>query len=674
MRRIITAILIMAGVVASSNASTSVCPAQGATNVDPAAVVLRWDLHPQVSTNTFRIKVYLGPVALGCDKYLVLYTMADTNSLAVQAVLEPNTLYEWQIDDCDDINGAVLDCDPWWEWDGDGHDRKTTFTTGSGDLRRAHTPIPANGSTVTSAVDNALQWSAGSGAATKVTYNVYFGKDSTPDETEFRGNFTNRSFAAGILVPDTTYYWRIDTVDTDRTTVITNSVWRFKTGINPVNYTGTNTILYADEFENGTLNECPLTWTRQGDSQLRTVLGQGKVVKLSGSSSIERKINTWGMENIQISYRCSLAGYTNYGGYLRCQISTNGGAGWINLRSSQTGSFSNNPSVVTCSTNAGNQFDLRVRFLSDSTNTAACTYLDCVKISGVYAPVLPAHDTSYTSIEDSTAIFLGDSLTANNDGAIDHWTGMLTNLFNIHLLSAYSECTVKVTNTETHAVTTNYVPVRVATHGKGGSRAFQGIGYRNKSPYTGTNIIHGSEAAAWDGGGYQRLEYAFDEAAAHTNGMVIPDFVLINFGMNDHKRDKKSGLEMSTPYAFTNHLKMIVDQVRINGSRPILVVPHDFYPGETNSFEAYNHDYSPAWFTNVCDNGSALGRFHLFLDAMRKLAHDMNVDLIDINKTAYEYDQNEFTVNGGVHLSDLGHAVYTQIIGDYLNAKYGDGN
>lgn len=670
-RRIITAMLVLAGIAASSHATTNVYPAAGATNVNPEGLVLTCALHPPVSTNIFRIKVYLGPYARGRieDKYLLSYTLPYTNAFVVPVVLEPNTEYEWKVDDCDNANGAVLhEGDYGWGWTGLGVE--TTFTTGPGDLRRARTPVPTNGSVVTASTDNVLQWNAGTGAAAGVTYNVYFGKDCTPDETEFRGNFTNRSFTAGILVPDTAYYWRIDTVDTNGTTVVTNSIWSFTTGSNSVSYADTNTVLYADEFENGALNECPLSWTRGGSSQLRAVSGQGKVVKISGSSSIERRIDAWNMKNIRISYRCSLTGYTNYGGYLRCQISTNGGAGWINLRSSQTGSFSNNPSVIACSTNADNQFDLRVRFLSDSTNTAAYTYLDCVKISGVYAPVLPAHDTNYTAITNSTVIFLGDSLTANDDGAIDHWTGMLTNLFGLHLLSACA------------GLDSTGAPKRVATHGRGGTRAYCGSYYDNSGPdHLGANIYHGTPNAAWGddatnaiAGGFQRLEYAFNEAAAHTNGMVIPDFVLVNFGMNDHKRDALYGLEMSTPSAFTNHLKMIVDLVRTNGSRPVLVVPHDFYPGDTNSYEAYNHDYSPAWFTNACDNGSALGRFHLFMDALRKYALDANVDLIDINKTAYEYDQNEFTINGGVHLSLFGHVIYTQTIGDYLNAKYGDGN
>jgi len=50
---------------------------------------------------------------------------------------------------------------------------------------------------------------------------------------------------------------------------------------------------------------------------------------------------------------------------------------------------------------------------------------------------------------------------------------------------------------------------------------------------------------------------------------------------------------------------------------------------------------------------------------------DETFDVIDINKNALEYDADEFTIDGGVHLSPLGHQIYAETIGNYLEDRYG---
>jgi hypothetical protein len=59
------------------------------------------------------------------------------------------------------------------------------------------------------------------------TSDVYFGTDSTPDATEFQGNQTATSFDPGTMTANTTYYWRIDEINTVATT--TGTVWSFTT-------------------------------------------------------------------------------------------------------------------------------------------------------------------------------------------------------------------------------------------------------------------------------------------------------------------------------------------------------------------------------------------------------------------------------------------------------------
>ena len=69
-----------------------------------------------------------------------------------------------------------------------------------------------------------LRWFGARGAT---TYRVYFGEDSTPDDGEFRKEQAGLTFSPGRLMPDTTYYWRVDAKNAGGTT--TGAVWKFTT-------------------------------------------------------------------------------------------------------------------------------------------------------------------------------------------------------------------------------------------------------------------------------------------------------------------------------------------------------------------------------------------------------------------------------------------------------------
>jgi hypothetical protein len=90
-------------------------------------------------------------------------------------------------------------------------------------------PLPASAPTpLDGAVDvprNAiLAWTAGAGSA---SHDVYFGTTNPPP---FAGNQAGTSFAPGVMAKQTTYFWRIDEVNTQGTTA--GTVWSFTTGRN----------------------------------------------------------------------------------------------------------------------------------------------------------------------------------------------------------------------------------------------------------------------------------------------------------------------------------------------------------------------------------------------------------------------------------------------------------
>jgi len=122
-------------------------------------------------------------------------------------LLAPATAYYWRIDEVNEAN-VVTTGDVW------------SFTTISG---QPSSPSPADYATDVT-IHPILSWTPGQGA---LSHDVYFGTDSTPDETEFQGNQTETTFDPNNLLPNTIYYWRIDEVYS--TSTVTGPVWSFTT-------------------------------------------------------------------------------------------------------------------------------------------------------------------------------------------------------------------------------------------------------------------------------------------------------------------------------------------------------------------------------------------------------------------------------------------------------------
>ena len=114
----------------------------------------------------------------------------------------------------------------------------------------ATAPNPADGATgVTMGL---LQWTAGE---TAVWHDVYFGTNPTPGAAEFKGRVTYAVFWGGTVTPGTTYYWRIDEIEADGTTIHTGNVWSFTaqplTAWNPKPANGATSVFPAAQLSWG---------------------------------------------------------------------------------------------------------------------------------------------------------------------------------------------------------------------------------------------------------------------------------------------------------------------------------------------------------------------------------------------------------------------------------------
>jgi hypothetical protein len=112
---------------------------------------------------------------------------------------------------CDDLNPSKIP-DNW------GDAELATLSEPPG---QATDPSPANSATGVSVTAD-LSWTAGSGAT---SHDVYFG---TTSPGTFQGNQAGTTYDPGTMFYDTTYYWRIDEVNSYGTT--TGVVWSFTTG------------------------------------------------------------------------------------------------------------------------------------------------------------------------------------------------------------------------------------------------------------------------------------------------------------------------------------------------------------------------------------------------------------------------------------------------------------
>lgn len=707
------AFLILA---ALANAATPGAPAPGATGLDPDAVVLNWT--PEI--NEAEVKVFLSPFVKPNSYDLKLDVRSSPISGVVSGTfssLRPNTVYYWKVNGLN-ASGTTVNTGT-----------HQSFTTGSPDplkpvlIYPSPTPMPTPAPSDPDdkifletepppfgKLKSFLTWS---GTHPKASYNVYFGKRLDKEGPKLVGNVVPTAgictFSLGQLERNMQYYCRADLVETEFGTVVkTGRMWTFWTGSAVVpGYTDPDTILFADEFENTTPSGNPasrtevpdLGWERQDSSvQARDAGYIGtRCVKLGGATKFSNSVSTMGMKDIRIRFFRK----TSLNQSLSLEWSVNSGTTW---RDGGT-VLPNRPytdglqEFSVQDAYAANKPNLIFRFSTTNSAAAEYAYLDGVQVVG-RAHHFPAPDGDGPRIGTGTnsVIFLGDSLTSNSGsekvGNVDyHWTGVINDRFGLGL-----DVIIEDTDSSGQAIN----PERHDNLGKGGSIATK---YNIADPDTfvlpaiKTNDDESS-------GGLERLRVELEYRANNPLTKPMPKFVIINFGTNDHKLYGVPAHEgepvvdpigaKSSDEVFRDNLKVIINLVRSVGAKPILVIPHDFVEGpvpggDVNTapindyLSTYYGKFAPRMFGNLpyygtqkfvtpSGDGGALLRFHKFTDQIRKLVDDEDyetLDIIDVNTKALEYDGEQFTVEGGVHLSPLGHQIYAETIGNYLEDRYG---
>jgi len=129
--------------------------------------------------------------------------------------LTPGVTYYWRVDEVEADMATVHTGDVW------------SFAAAP---LAAFAPTPADGAIFVEPNRPELSWTGGTKA---VTHEVYFSTDQTAvengDPAAFQGSSLLLSWTAPALEKGTTYYWRVDEVESDGTTKYAGAVWSFET-------------------------------------------------------------------------------------------------------------------------------------------------------------------------------------------------------------------------------------------------------------------------------------------------------------------------------------------------------------------------------------------------------------------------------------------------------------
>ena len=309
-------------------------------------------------------------------------------------------------------------------------------------LTQASAPSPADGATNVN-INADLSWTAGSGTT---SHDVYFG---TTSPGIFRGNQTGTTFDPGTLLPNTTYYWRIDELGPGGKT--TGTVWSFTTA---------SPLLWSDGFESGDFTAGG--WTVAGSTPAPSVTTTAKHTgsygaQIPGSSStrsITKSKSTVGYNSIHVKYnrRVTAASVT-----LTVDWSANAGSTWTTLETVSGSSGTTWASKdYALGTSADNNPNFRIRFRTTAGSTSRYAYIDNVQITGTQSQYTLTINTSgsgtVTKDPNKTTYTYGEVVTLTAAPAtgwsFSAWSGGLSGSTNPTTITMNGDKNVTATFTQ----------------------------------------------------------------------------------------------------------------------------------------------------------------------------------------------------------------------------------
>ena len=153
-----------------------------------------------------------------------------------------------------------------------------------------------------------------------------------------------------------------------------------------------------------------------------------------------------------------------------------------------------------------------------------------------------------------------------------------------------------------------------------------------------------------------------------------PDFVIINFGMNDHFLCDMGRAKVSL-VEYKENILEIIKRVKDIGSSPILVLPHKVLEGGMGDEEGkgatyYYGRHNPLWYIPV---GGANEQLKKYINAASAIAKEEKVPIVDmytytedLKPHSYLITLENSTEEDGVHINSWGAMLYANMIKEKL--------
>lgn len=142
-----------------------------------------------------------------------------------------------------------------------------------------------------------------------------------------------------------------------------------------------------------------------------------------------------------------------------------------------------------------------------------------------------------------------------------------------------------------------------------------------------------------------------------------PDVVIICFGMNDSAKDMAKYVPIET---FKDNLRNFITTLKARDCEVILATSN--YIEESLYYTRHDKNV----FASV---GGAAAFVDTYCQAVREIAQEQNVRLADVRKACDSYPNKMSVVTDGVHCTQLGYSLYSDLIGKQLvNTFLGDIN
>ncbi len=154
-----------------------------------------------------------------------------------------------------------------------------------------------------------------------------------------------------------------------------------------------------------------------------------------------------------------------------------------------------------------------------------------------------------------------------------------------------------------------------------------------------------------------------------------PDYVIVNFGMNDHFMNDYN-IPKTPLDGYRANLIKIAELIIAEGGTPVFVIPHKILEGEKgdDNGKGATYYYGRHPYKFYRDVEGANSQLKRYCDVIKEVAETLKLPLVDMYSATENLNPHEFLITlensseeDGVHINDQGARLYGENIIKKLN-------